>query len=264
MPLVWKHVVIFVLKRKAIKRKKLHIVELKEAFSNSNTFTLDELFSFYNSIEPGVPRNTVKWRAYELSKLGILESAGRGIYQIGKKTIYTPELTSNIKSLYKKLKAQFPFAEFCIWDTRLLNEFMIHQPAKFMIIVETESDVTESLFYFLKETQKKLFLNPDENIIKNYISGESNAIIIKPLISEAPTMLAGNIETISLEKMLVDICCDSTLFITFQGAELENIFMNSIKTYSLNQSKLFRYAARRGRRTEIEMLFKKHQTSGNN
>ncbi|MCD4726650.1 MAG: hypothetical protein K8R46_03240 [Pirellulales bacterium] len=177
--------------------------------------------------------------------------------------MYSPDLTSKIKSIYKKTKVQFPFADFCIWDTRFLNEFMIHQPASFITIVETENEVIDSLFNFLKESYRNVFLNPDKNIIENYISGENNSIIVKPLISEAPTKLIDNIETITLEKMLVDIYSDAKFFYSFHGAEMDNIYSNAIGTYSLNQSKLLRYASRRGKRKQIEMLLNKNQTNGN-
>lgn len=251
------------IKFKVIKRKKLHIAKLKEEFLVLRSFNLDDLNSFYESLEPGIPRNTVKWRAFELVKLGILIRVGRGLYQIGSMVEYTPDITGSLKSLYKKVKKQFPFIDLCVWDTQFLNEFMIHQPGLYTTLVETESDVAESVFNNIKEFKRNVFLNPDENTIENYLSGEKNPIVIKPLISEAPLRLVDKIETITLEKMLVDIFCDTKLFFTFQGAELKNIFMNAIETYSINQSKLLRYATRRGKKNEIEKLYKQYQTNGN-
>jgi len=246
-----------------IKRKKLHINELKEDFCNSKSLSINDLYSFYKSIDTNIPRSTVRWRVHELIELGILIRIGRGIYQFGNRVLYSPSLTSKIKSIYKKTKAQFPFADFCIWDTRFLNEFMIHQPASFITIIETENDVMGSLFNFLKESNRNVFLNPEKNIIENYISGEKDSIIVKPLISEAPTKLIDNIETIILEKMLVDIYSDARFFYYFHGTEMDNIYSNAIGTYTINQSKLLRYASRRGKRKEVEMLLNKNQTNGN-
>lgn len=178
--------------------------------------------------------------------------------------MYFPSLSNRLKLIFNKIKAQFPFANICVWDTRFLNEFMIHQPAHFITVVETENDVIESLFNFLKESNRSVFFNPDKTTVENYVSGEKKSIVIKPLISEAPVMLIDDIETITLEKMLVDIYCDLNIFYYLQGAEMNNIFYNAIGTYAVNKSKLLRYASRRGKRKEIELLIKTHQTNGNN
>ncbi len=254
---------LYLIKFKIIKRKKLHIAQLKERFINEESFSLNDLNSFYDSIEPNLHRNTVKWRAFELVNLGILIRVGRGLYKIGTMVEYKPDVENNLKNLYKTIKKQFPYINICIWDTRLLNEFMIHQPGIFTIVVEVESDVIESVFNFIREIKRSVFLNPSEHTIENYLLGEKNPIVIKPLISEAPLITTNKVETITLEKMLVDIYCDTELFFTFQGAEMNNIFMNAIETYSINKSKLLRYAARRGKRNEIEKLYEQYQTSGN-
>ena len=55
----------------------------------------------------------------------------------------------------------------------------------------------------------------------------------------------GGITTVTLEKMLVDIFCDETLFAAQQGAEMRTVFNEALGIYTVNQSKMLRYADRR-------------------
>ena len=83
---------------------------------------------------------------------------------------------------------------------------MIHQPDRFLLLVDVEAVATESVFYFLKdEKYKNVFLNPDENTLERYINEERESIIVKPLITKAPLEKEEKIATPSLEKILVDI-----------------------------------------------------------
>lgn len=247
-----------------INRKKLYIKDFKKRFQKSTSFTTDEIYNFYENIEAGVKRNTVKWRIYELVNNGVIVRIGRGVYKFGESADYNPELTDQVKDIYRFVMNKFPFAEISVWDTRSINEFMTHQPASFLTIFETETHTTESLFNFLREKKQKVFLKPDKATIENYISGEKDSIIIKQLISEAPLMEVGGIKTATIEKILVDVYCDEYLFHSYHGAEMDNIYRNAMQRYTINQSKLLRYAARRGKRKEIEDKLKHFLTNGKN
>ncbi len=178
-------------------------------------------------------------------QLGALNRVGRGKFSFGSVNNYIPELLPAVSSLNKKLKNQFPFLTFCIWDTSVINEFMVHQPGKFYILVETEKESMESVFYFLKENKYSVYLNPGPDIINKYLSSEKNAVIIKPLVSEAPLQNINGVNTITIEKMLVDIFCDDNIFSAQQGSELKNIFNEILKKYTVNENRLLRYADRR-------------------
>jgi hypothetical protein len=184
-------------------------------------------------------------------QLGVLNRIGKGKFSIGSSKIYIPELPSKIYSLNKKLKKQFPFLTCCLWDTSVINEFMVHQPGKFYILVETEKESMESVFYFLKENNYPVYLNPDADIISKYLSSEKKAIIIKQLVSEAPLQNIKDVNTITIEKMLVDIFCDDNIFSAQQGSEMKNIFKEAIKKYNVNESRMLRYADRRRRKDDL-------------
>jgi hypothetical protein len=71
-----------------------------------------------------------------------------------------------------------------------------------------------------------------------------------PLITEAPIQYIDKIKTITVEKLLVDIFSDE-IWESLKGYEMVRIFENAFGKYSINYSKLLRYAFRKGKKEEI-------------
>ncbi len=201
--------------------------------------------------ETSIKGSNLYWRIYKLTHSGILKRVGRGLYTIGKEFIYFPNITHSQKVLYNKIKKQFPLINICIWNTKCLNEFMIHQPGRFYQIIEVDKDATESVFYFLREKHTKIFLNPSVDILNRYIADKKEVTIITHLVSEAPIQEINKITTITIEKLLVDIFSDEVLFSAQQGQEMVNIFQTAYEKYTINESKLLRYANRRKKKDAI-------------
>lgn len=151
---------------------------------------------------------------------------------------------------------EFPYTNICVWNTSVLNEFMQHQPNQFFTLVETNKETTNSVFYFLREIKKSVFIEPTSDILEKYITNEREAFIIKPIISEAPTQNINGIETVTIEKMLVDIFCDDVIFSAQQGGEMRTIYKNAFEKYTINQSKMLRYADRRRKKEELNQFIK--------
>lgn len=200
---------------------------------------------FYHEIEKELKLSTVNWRIHDLIQNGILQRVGRGKFKFGKERNYLPEISPFMKSVYLKIKKEFPYTVISIWYTSSLNEFMIHQPFKFYYILEIEKEAMDSIFYFLKNLNFSVFLNPTMDILEKYTPNNKQIIIIKPLISEAPLSIVKGITTASIEKILVDIFCDSITFSAQQGSEMRTIFETAFTKYTVNQSKIIRYANRR-------------------
>lgn len=182
---------------------------------------------------------------------GALQRIGRGKFRLGEGRKYIPEISTLTKSIFKKLKAEFPYAKFCVWNTSVLNEFMQHQPNRFFLLVETDKEITNSAFYFLRDIKKTVFIEPTKDILEKYLVNEKEVLIIKPLISEAPTQYINEVETATIEKILVDIFCDDVIFSAQQGAEKRTIFNEAFTKYTINQSKMVRYADRRRKKEEL-------------
>ena len=122
--------------------------------------------------------------------------------------------------------------------------------------LETDKETTNSVFYFLREIKKSVFIEPTNDILEKYNLNERETFIIKPIISEAPTQNINGIETVTIEKMLVDIFCDDVIFSAQQGGEMRTIFKNAFEKYTINQSKMLRYADRRRKKEELNQFIK--------
>ncbi len=202
--------------------------------------------------EPELKKTTINWRIYNLVQEGELTRIGRGKFTIGTGKTYYPELTNKQKSIFKKLASEFPFISICIWSTSVINEFMLHQPGRFYQLIEVEKVGMESLFYFLKDKNRSVYLDPSPELIRRYLIDEKEPWIVRPLISESPTQEINGITTVTIEKMLVDIFCDPIVFSAQQGSEMDQIFKEAFEKYTISESKMLRYASRRRKKTELD------------
>ena len=149
------------------------------------------------------------------------------------------------------MQKQFPYLQICIWNTSVLSELMVHQPGRFYTLIEVDKETTQSVFYFLKETKKNIFLEPGAEILSLYASAEKETIIINSLVSEAPVQMLQSVMTTTIEKLLVDVFCDDVLFAAQQGSEMETIFREAFEKYTINENKMLRYADRRSKKEQF-------------
>jgi len=240
-----------------IAKNSLHIKELRNAFAHDQSISVHDLIQFFQRFEEKVKRSTVDWRIYELTKLGILHRIGRGSYSLSKTNYFKPEVSRSLKLLFGIIKNQFPYLNICVWNTKLINEFMLHQPGRFYTILEVDKDAMESVFYDLKDQGRDVFLNPSEEVLSKYVVSKKEPIIITSLITEAPLEEIDGVKTTSLEKVLVDICSNETLFSAQQGAELTRIYETAFEKYTISETKLLRYARRRNKKEVVEQQIKK-------
>lgn len=235
----------------------LDTTQLKFNFKGRYSFDTKDIANFYLKIEPDLKPTTINWRIYTLVKTGVLARIGRGVFRLGESHIFVPPITDEVKRLNEDLHHQFPYLTICIWNTVALNELMLHQPGKFYTLIEVEKDAMDAVFYFLRENEKRVFFDPSEEVLNRYVSGEQEALIVKSLVSEAPMQVLQGINTLTLEKMLVDIFCDDVLFAAQQGSELEHIFTEAFMRYTINESKMLRYANRKGRKEAFKHYLNK-------
>lgn len=216
-----------------------------------------EIAHFYKEFEADIKLTTVNWRVNTLIQKGVLKRIGRGQFVLGEGKYYVPEISAKMKTIFTKIKKEFPYMNFCIWVTSALNEFMLHQPNRFYILIEVDKDATQSIFYFLREAKYPVFIEPTKDILEKYVFIDKEALIVRPLVTEAPTQNVMGVNTVSIEKMLVDIFCDDVVFASHQGAEMRTIFKEAITKYSINQNRMLRYSDRRNKKES----FKKYLSS---
>jgi predicted transcriptional regulator of viral defense system len=229
---------------------------MKSYFKNKAVFEIRDIVAFYEQNEKDIKSTTVNWRIHTLVQSGVLQRIGRGKYTFGEDKTYIPEISSTTKSIFKKLKAAFPFAYFCVWNTSILNEFMLHQPNRFFVLIETDKETTRSAFYFLREIKKTVFIEPTNDILEKYLVNEKEAFIVKSLVSESPVQNINGVETATIEKILVDIFCDNVVFEAQQGVEMRRIFKEAFGKYTINRSKMLRYADRRRKKSALNQFVK--------
>lgn len=215
---------------------------------NRPQFSVDDLIS---SVAKGIERNTLSWHLSNLCKLGKLRRIGRGLYSTQIKTAYQVKASKKIRSLYRSLHKDFPFADFCVYDGQLFTPLLHDLSPNSTIYIETNRDVMESVFNRLsKKYQGRLFLAPTKEMTSKYIDLSQENIIIKPLITESPLTEDNGVPMPTLEKMLVDTRVDADFFY-LHGYENLEMLRTAISHYDVNRTRLLRYADRRNEKENI-------------
>ena len=175
------------------------------------------------------------------------------------KTAYNIRATKKVRSLYRSLRREFPFADFCLYDGSLLTPLLHDLSPNASIYVETNRDVMESVFNRLSQKyQGRLFLNPSKEMTSKYIDLAQENIIIKPLITESPLTEDNGVPMPTLEKLLVDTRVDAD-FHYLHGYETMEMLRAAVSHYSINQTRLLRYADRRNEKENIIIDLKEIQ-----
>ena len=233
-----------------------HSQIILNALLSRQTLSKSDLFSYVYLADPGISLSSFTWKLHQLKKQGLINSPSQGIYSIITENNFTPVVSSSLKRIHNKISKEFPYTQICVWDSRWFNELMLHQLVRYYLVIEVEKDSTEAVFNTMTDVSKKVFLNPTEDIFNRYIANFNEVIIVQSLISESPIIEQGGIKIAPLEKLLVDCVADKDLFAAQQN-EIEFIFKTARSKYSINTSKIKRYARRRNQLDKIELLLNK-------
>ena len=229
--------------------------DVRDWFENDRFLTTDELVKRLSLRFPDAKTGTLSAKLHRLKREGLVRNVRRGLYAAGSKREFEPDISKQLAGLFKKLGKRFPYLDsLCVWDSRWLNEFTVHQALTSMVIIETERDAEKAVFEFIKAAYSRVFIDPTPKEIDNYILGCEKCFVVRPIVTEAPVTSFDNAAIPRLEKILVDLVCEKDLFVSFQGEELCNIFRRALTDYDVSLSTLRRYARRRGRLEEIDKL----------
>lgn len=205
-----------------------------------------------------MPDSTIKWKVYDMVKSGILNRSGRGLYRLGSARIYIPQRSPRVLKASKFLRKQFPLISYCVWDSELLNEFAQHLSSYHFILVDTERDASESVYLRLKEEFSGVFLRPSGALLSDVLPDFRLPLVVRYLTSESPLSERDYLPVVTIEKILVDVFCDPE-FYYLAGSERRALFSNAYYKYAINENKLLRYAARKGRKEEIQKYIQEGQ-----
>lgn len=230
------------------------IVELLiSEFENRKILSRQDLFEFYHRIDPQLKETTFRWRIHDLKQRKLITPLGKEGFALGYKAAFIPEVSEKDKKVCAQIARQFPTLKQCVWSTKIINEFMLHMPGRYMTVLEIEQDALEPVFNFLKDTNaKNVFLQPTEKEVRRYISDIETPTILLSLVSKAPVQKINETFTTTLEKLIVDLFCDRILFTAYHGDELVHIINNAYEQYAIDFTKLFSYAKRRRKEADLK------------
>ncbi len=233
--------------------------KLKQFLIPNKTFDKKDLWNFYINHHKKSSEQDFFWYLYNLREEKIIKTVDKDSYQlVNDKSIFSPKIDVLMEKICQKLRVEFGIKTYCVWSSNWLNEFTIHQNMRNLILLEVEKDVAESVYYALKDMNyPNIFLllqKADEMVmIERYIFEAQNPIVIRKIISKSPVKrLDNDVIVPKLEKILVDIFCDESLFIAYKGHERDIIFRNVLKEYDINLKTMFAYARRRKKEEHLK------------
>lgn len=229
------------------KLKNSHIT-FKDHFQNRKRFTKRDIYEFYLAQGKNLNDPALRWRIHDLKKAGVLQSIQTGVYVISNNPVYIPLADQFTKEIVKLFEEKYDGLDYCVWNTRLINEFSLHQAFKYFYVFDTDRDITESVFYHFKANNLNVYHNPGTQIMDDYVVGSEDAIVLRPLVSRSPLIKDDGISFPSIEKILVDIFCDQHQFYAYGGSEMIFIFEKAFDLCKINFSSLYAYAERRGKK----------------
>lgn len=229
------------------------IEQLQQKFKDQESFSREALYDFYLGFEPDLKESTFRWRIYNLKEKNLIRRISRNEFTLTYRPNYKPSIEDTEGRLSLIIDKEFKTLKKAIWSTRIISEFMLHQPIRFFTLIEAEKEALEPVFHFLIDNNvKNVFLQPGEKELHRYISELDNAIVVQPLISKAPLQKVKKVSTVTIEKLLVDLFSDKKLFYTYQGSELVFIFNSIYHKYAIDFTKLFSYAQRRRKEADLK------------
>lgn len=211
-------------------------------------FAIDDIPT---EVTAGIARNTLSWHLSNLCRQGKLRRIGRGMYTAHFSNTFQVKANAKARSLYNSISRLFPLADFCVYGGGVITPLLHDLTPNNSIYIETNREVTESVFNVLLPKYKgRLFLSPTKKIASTYIDFGSENIIVKPLVTESPLMLDGKVPVPTIEKLLVDTRVDPD-FYYLHGYENLEVLRTAITHYNVNQTRLLRYADRRNEKESI-------------
>ncbi|MCX6053616.1 MAG: hypothetical protein NTZ74_01640 [Chloroflexi bacterium] len=233
----------------------INITDFLSMFAGEKYISRETLRDYFKQLNPNLSNPEFRRILYGLEKRNHIFFTGSAVYAFQDpqppahppKKKFRPIASPVLANMMNEIGDSFPYVNSIMWETRILHEYMIHQPWINFLIVETEKDVRESVFNHLTKSHTgKVFVSPDRLTLEKYVSQQSEPIIVSNLISRTPKgQRSKNVTYAKIEKILVDLLTDNDKFYAYQGQELIHIFENVFQVFQINETSLKRYAERR-------------------
>ena len=219
-------------------------------------FTRQQLHAALSSVGRKLSYNSMGDAVLRLMKAGIVERVGRNLYVAtqSKRSKYTPIVSEQLSLVIGTIRDSFPLVEFSAWETTMLNEFLNHQIAGATILIEVEAMLEHAVFKRLRQELNTVVLfKPDQKTFTTY--WEPDCIVVQRLATQAPVSRKDDHLPV-LEKIIVDLFANKLLSSLFSSGELPSMLEQMFERYSIDESRLFRYAQRRNCAEKIKVFIK--------
>ena len=215
-------------------------------FYDSIYFNREELFTEMKNHSQGITEAYFKAKLQSLLDDGEVARVGRNAYCVCKENdkTYSYDYSQEAYDISGLITDNYPYLDFRIFELIQLNEFINHQIAHNTIFVSVEKDLGEFVFDSLKTVYPgKVLIYPTVEMFHQYwVEG---MIVILKLPTESPRG-KGHVWATCIEKMMVDAFCEKVIVSAYPSEEICSIIENMFHQYAVDESKLFRYARRRG------------------
>jgi hypothetical protein len=227
---------------------------IKAQYLGQKLITTHEITKAIMDAYPDAAPSTLAWRIFQLKKEHLICQVGRGLYSFEFKPEFIPEISAKTKRFYKRIKHLS--SEMSIWDTSSLSPISNSPITKLWIFIAAPKDELDGLYDQMLDYSKQVFLHADKEVLQRYMLAQDEAIILTPLISEAPIYKADDFVSFTLEGLLVNVLFETESYLEAIGVNIIELFKQAFDKYNVNRSKLLRYASRRDKKQEIENIIK--------
>ena len=171
---------------------------------------------------------------------------------------YEPVYSDEALKLITDVFNLFPYLNFQVWELSWFNEFLVHLVPMNIIFLDVGDSGCEFVYSALSEDYEgKLLLRPSDKEMQYYSKPDS--IVIERMISESPVS-SNNPYKPPIEKLIVELFANKTLAGLISRGDYAYMIEGMFIKYSVDQSKMFRYASRRNKKAEL-MNFLKENTN---
>jgi len=222
--------------------------EVTDRLVDKKTYRHKELVNLLKGLKADLSESTYHWAISGLIRTGSLIRRGYDSYSLSSDSNddkYLPIYSDRAKEVSGLISEKYPYLQFTVFETVLMNEFLNHLIARNTIFLQVEKESSIYVFRFLQELNVgNVMYKPTVKDLGLYWSGD--CIIVTDLISEAP-LRTDMPHSIMLEKMLVDMSADKLIAASFSKAEFPFVIEQAKSRYLLDRVRMLRYARRRNR-----------------
>ena len=213
--------------------------------------TIDDISSSVMEKCTNLSRKTVIWKINQLIKENKAVRVGRGVYLIAQKKKFCLEISNTAREACNVLAESLKYLEITLTDTNVLGKLMVLQPFSSIINLEVKKTAVNAVVSTLRKSKIPAYRKNDFPYLERYVDS-SQPILVRPELSINPTMQKeNNVRLATIEKILVDLVCDTDIFGQYQDNELTNIYRNATEIYAINYSQIIKYATARGKKDDV-------------